>query len=124
MPRDLSVRSALDLIASTKITERQEGLELLTEICSNPYNCKSLQNTPDGTGWLQVFQCMFVLVKTERAAALKSIKTSKGQYAFDTWSGKSVRLKVLSVFSCYIPAASCCRQSSLAGRSVASLPHK
>jgi len=83
MPRDLSVRSALDLIASSKITERQEGLELLTEICSNANNCRSLQNTPDGTGWLQVFQCMFVLVKTERLAALKGSKTSKSQYFLD-----------------------------------------
>ena len=80
MPKDWSVRSALDLIASTSIKDRQEGLDLLTEICSNPNNCQSLQNTPEGTGWLQVFQTVFVLVKTERTTALKSLKTSKGKH--------------------------------------------
>jgi hypothetical protein len=76
MPRDTSVKTALELISSSTIKDRQEGLELLTEICSNAANCVSLQNTLGGLGWLQVFQSLFKLVRAEQATAMKPTKTS------------------------------------------------
>jgi len=77
MPRDTSVKAALELMAGSLIKDRQEGLDLLTEICSNPANCQQLQNTPGGLGWLQVFQSLFKLVKLEQRAAVDLSKAGK-----------------------------------------------
>lgn len=76
MVRDTSLSAALDAIASSSIKDRQEGLELLTEILSKPSNCEQLQNNKEGLGWLQVFQTLFGLVKMERASALRKTKTT------------------------------------------------
>lgn len=126
MPKDWSVRSALDLIASGSIKDRQEGLELLTEICSSPANCQSLQNTPDGTGWLQVFQSVFVLVKTERATALKSLKTSKGRswvIPCTVFSIRSTDTVVVLLTSCRCSFTSCGRKSPMARGSLLPISH-
>ncbi len=73
---NVSLKSAITLIASDKVKDRIDGQELLREIFSVRANCETLSSQPDNAGWLHVFQQCFGAVMLERAAAVKPGKAS------------------------------------------------
>jgi hypothetical protein len=125
MPKDNSVRAALELIAANLIKERQEGLDLLTEICSNPANCQQLQATPGGLGWLQVYQSLFKLVRLEQRAALDTAKAGKTRQINRLSQTSNRQLLIGTSFkSVCLKISSSGRESQMAGGGLKCISYK
>ncbi|PWZ01140.1 hypothetical protein BCV70DRAFT_90358 [Testicularia cyperi] len=66
-----SLQEALEQVRSEKIKDRQQGLEALEHIFSDPHNVAELDAKGDGKPWLKTFQSLFLCVLAEKANCLK-----------------------------------------------------
>lgn len=66
-----SLQEALEQIRSDKIKDRQQGLEALEHIFSDPDNVQNLDPKQDGRPWLKTFQALFACVLAEKAACIR-----------------------------------------------------
>ncbi|PLW50604.1 hypothetical protein PCANC_06966 [Puccinia coronata f. sp. avenae] len=68
---------ALSLLASSTVTERNKGIELISDLLTNPSNLSSIKESR----WAEIFHQLFSTADTEKSAIFKTSKSAKASSA-------------------------------------------
>ncbi|WAQ91132.1 hypothetical protein PtA15_14A12 [Puccinia triticina] len=68
---------ALSLLASSTVTDRNKGIEQISDLLANPSNLKSMKESR----WAEIFHHLFSAADTEKSAMLKPSNARKGSVA-------------------------------------------